>query len=79
MMIVIAYPREGPRKGIKINIVVGAALCSGLLTSASVPAPIASAGANIRPAKNLKIQSDAMFCEKPAPIVKMAPRGADTR
>jgi hypothetical protein len=40
---------------------LGAALCSGLVTSAMLPAPRASAGLNAKPLKNRRMQSVHMF------------------
>ena len=48
-------------------------------TSALDPAPIESAGENVRPAKNRRMQRVQMFWENPAPSVKIAPSGVDTK
>lgn len=75
----MSYPNAGPRKGIVIYNPLGVALFSGRWVSAIVPAPIARAGENVIPAKKRRMHRVQMFCEKPAPTVKIAPRGADTR
>ena len=78
-LIVYSYPNAGPRKGAMIYKPLGTALSLGACVSAMVPAPIARAGENVIPAKNRRIHNVQMFWEKPAPTVKIAPRGADTR
>ena len=55
------------------------ALRSALLTSAIDPAPIASAGENVSPAKKRRMHRVQIFCERPAPTVKRAPIGVETR
>ena len=73
------YPKAGPRKGQRILSVLGAARHSTLLTSAIEPAPTANTGENASPAKNRSIHSVQIFCEKPAPMVKRAAMGVETR
>lgn len=72
------YPSAGPRNGLRIYKQLGAALCSALLTSEIVPAPIESEGEKVSPAKKRKMHSVQIFCEKPAPIVNSAPMGIES-
>jgi hypothetical protein len=56
---------------------LGAALCSALLTSEIVPAPIESEGEKVSPAKKRKMHRVHIFGEKPAPMVNSAPMGIE--
>ena len=60
-------------------MVVAKARSDGGKISASVPAPIASAGEKNTPAKNLNITKPANVGAKPAPSVKRAARGGEMR
>ena len=60
-------------------MVMGVALPSALVTSATVPAPMASAGENASPAKNRRMHNVQIFFDKPLPMVKRAPIGVETR
>jgi hypothetical protein len=73
----VTNPNAGPRNGLKIYKELGPALCSALFVSATVPAPMESAGEKARPAKNLKMHNVQMFWANPDPIVKSAPMGRD--
>lgn len=52
-----SYPKAGPKKGLKMYNADGMALCSGLFTSAILPAPIARAGEKANPEKKRKIHN----------------------
>ena len=58
-------------------MLVGVDRSWALITSASVPAPIARQGEKARPAKNRRMHSDQIFCENPEPSVNSAARGAE--
>lgn len=73
------YPNEGPRKGLRMYMVVPIARSDGWHVSAMVPAPMARAGEKNMPARNLRMTSAAKFGANPAPRVKMAPSGGDIR
>ena len=52
---------------------------SGFVISAIDPPPIEREGEKVRPAKKRRMQRVQMFCEKPAPMVKIAPSGVETK
>jgi hypothetical protein len=55
------------------------ALLLGGKQSAFDPAPTASAGLPVTPAKNLQMSSGARWLESPAPILKSMKMGAEAR
>ena len=74
-----AYPNAGPRNGVKMYKLLPRARSDAGHVSLIVPAPMANAGEKNIPEKNRNIMSAVMFGAKPAPIVKMAPRGGEIK
>lgn len=74
----IAYPREGPANGAARKMLVASARCRRGNRSAFVPAPTASAGLPVNPARNRQIARLPNELENPAPSVKSMKIGPDT-
>ena len=74
-----AYPSAGPKKGVSIKQATGIVRSAGLHISATVPLPILKPGLPKKPEKKRQIDNADMFREKPAPRVKRAKQGMDTR
>ena len=73
------YPRLGPKNGATTKQLDTTALTLNTNRSATVPAPTASAGLPVIPAKKRHTMNGARLFEKPAPRVKSMKSGAETR
>lgn len=75
----MAYPRQGPMKGIQRKVDVDKARQCGGNTSEFVPAPTASTGDPAMPAKNRQMTILANVLLNPAPSVNSMLIGRERR